>query len=60
MSILSITVSEIGVLRVDVFLGDSEEYAKAVEFHHSILPDVESLDKAIKRRYEQPRKHQIN
>jgi hypothetical protein len=60
MSVLSITVSEVGVLRVDVFLGDSDEYTKAVEFHRSILPEVENLDKAIKRKYEQPCKNQVN
>lgn len=51
MSFLAIMVSEAGVLRVDVFVADTEEYPKATGFHHNIMPEIDRLDQAIKEKY---------
>ena len=53
MSVLAITVSKGGVLRVDVFAMDSGEYPDAMDFHQKIAPDISQLDKAIREKFEE-------
>jgi hypothetical protein len=50
MRLLAITVSETGVVRIDVFATDQEEYPRAVKFHQEIAPLITELDKAIKEK----------
>ena len=52
MSLLAITVSKDGVLRVDVFTLDSEEYPDAMDFHQKIAPEISQLDKAIREKFD--------
>jgi hypothetical protein len=54
MNILAITVTEAGVLRTDVLVIDEEKYAEAVEFHHTIVPEIAQLDRAIKEKFGTP------
>jgi len=60
MGFLAITVNEVGVLRVDVLVIDKDEYTKAVDFHRSLLPEIERLDKAIRQKYKRPRGDKIH
>ena len=52
MSVLAITVSKGGVLRVDVFTLDSGEYPDAMDFHQKIAPEISQLDKAIREKFD--------
>jgi hypothetical protein len=50
MSILCISVSEKGVLRVDVLYVGADDYPRAAEFHKDLAPEISRLDQLIKRR----------
>ena len=52
MSVLAITVSKDGVLRIDVFAMDSAEYPDAMDFHQKIAPEISQLDKAIREKFD--------
>jgi hypothetical protein len=50
MSILCISVSERGVLRVDVLYAGADDYPHAADFHKELAPEISRLDRLIKRR----------
>jgi hypothetical protein len=52
MSLIAVTVSKTGVIRIDVFASDQDEYPDALQFHQTIASEISQFDKAIKAKFQ--------
>jgi hypothetical protein len=52
MSILRISLSEKGVLRVDVLYAGAKEYPQAAAFHKDLSQEIAKLDEYVRHRYQ--------
>ena len=48
MSVLCISISERGVLRVYILYAGSDDYPRAAEFHKRLAPEIARLDQLVK------------
>ena len=50
MSVLCISISEKGVLRVDVLFAGANDYPRAADFHRELAPEIARLDRIVRNK----------